>query len=455
MESKITDKQFFSFLKFVPYNFFDLWDSKRYTSQILKSSYPIVILNNYITEQNEKFRIFEKENEDFGILGVNNVEGIFDAYISKGKNINQPYKKMEIGWLAYNPYRVNVGSIGIKKECHKHNYISPAYVVFSCKQGLMPEFLYLIFKSNYYNRVIRENTTGSVRQNLSFDILKKMEIPFPPVSEQKRIVDTYNQKIEAAKQLEKEAEEIEKNIENSLYKILGIEKRTISVKTKGLQFTNFYSIEEWGFDKIISRSRSINSTFKNLNIAEFAIEAFRGKSPKYKNDSHYFILNQKCNRWNSIDLSFVKYVDENWYLSVNKNFFTKEGDILINSTGEGTIGRATYIKKEYQGLLFDSHIILLRIDKNKMNPELFVELFNSSFGQDQVNDLKSAQATKQTELGVTNLFKICMPVPDTMEFQNEILTKIRNERMTVQKLKIQAEQYRKQAKEEFEKEIFN
>jgi restriction endonuclease S subunit len=151
----------------------------------------------------------------------------------------------------------------------------------------------------------------------------------------------------------------------------------------------------------------------------------------------------------------VKYVDENWYLSVNKNFFTKEGDILINSTGEGTIGRATYIKKEYQGLLFDSHIILLRIDKNKMNPELFVELFNSSFGQDQVNDLKSAQATKQTELGVTNLFKICMPVPDSMEFQNEILTKIRNERMTIQKLRIQAEQYRKQAKEEFEKEIFN
>ena len=37
-----------------------------------------------------------------------------------GKEINQAYKKMELGWLAYNPYRINVGSIGIRQQEHKN-----------------------------------------------------------------------------------------------------------------------------------------------------------------------------------------------------------------------------------------------------------------------------------------------------------------------------------------------
>jgi hypothetical protein len=160
-----------------------------------------------------------------------------------------------------------------------------------------PHYLSLLMGTKYFQNLSQTASVGTTNRNyLQEELFLNFEIPLPSLVDQNHIIDTYNQKIEAAKQLEKEAEEIEKNIENSLYKILGIEKRTISVKTKGLQFSNFYSIKEWGFDKIISRSRSINSTSKNLNIAEFAVEAFRGKSPKYKNDSHYFILNQKCNR---------------------------------------------------------------------------------------------------------------------------------------------------------------
>ena len=85
---------------------------------------------------------------------------------------------VEDGCLAYNPYRVNVGSIGLKTSLLKNEYISPAYVVFKCKETILPEYLYLILKSHVFNTIIQENTTGSVRQTLSYENLSTIKIPF-------------------------------------------------------------------------------------------------------------------------------------------------------------------------------------------------------------------------------------------------------------------------------------
>ncbi|WP_293050625.1 restriction endonuclease subunit S [Paludibacter sp.] len=323
------------------------------------------------------------------------------------------------------------------------------------KSKILPEFLVLITTTNAFIDFAQSCSSGTTnRQRMDVDLFLKQKIPLPSLADQERIVNAYNEKIDRAKELETKAEELEIGIEEYLFEKLGIEKNRKSTKIKGLQFYSFNDITEWGFDKIKSIGKSNRSEFKNFPVVKLAIEVFRGKSPVYKNESPVFILNQKCNRWNLLDVSFAKNVDDKWFSSIDESFFTKEGDILINSTGEGTIGRATYIKNEYQGLLYDSHMLLLRIDSNIMNPELFVELFNSSFGQSQVNDLKSAQATKQTELGVGNLNRIIMPVPESLQFQEEIVEKIKGDRGLIINLKSEANINIMLALEEFEKEIF-
>ncbi|MBP5582469.1 MAG: hypothetical protein J6X43_00740, partial [Bacteroidales bacterium] len=128
----------------------------------VSSSHTIVRLGDYIQEESAKYKISDP-TKTYGILGVNNQTGIFDAYLEKGSKIKQKYKKMQVGWIAYNPYRVNVGSIGMRTEKQEYEYISPAYVVFSCKEGLLPEYLYRLMKTDLFNKIIRENTTGSVR----------------------------------------------------------------------------------------------------------------------------------------------------------------------------------------------------------------------------------------------------------------------------------------------------
>ncbi|MFH2043965.1 MAG: hypothetical protein ABIK92_02335 [Pseudomonadota bacterium] len=115
--------------RYINFSELDRWDVKYFTGRI-KSKYPLVSLSTFVREHNEKVRPFNFPDDTFKILGVNNIDGIFHAYDALGKGIKQPYKKVSAGDFAYNPYRINVGSIGWVPDKHDGAFISPAYVVF-------------------------------------------------------------------------------------------------------------------------------------------------------------------------------------------------------------------------------------------------------------------------------------------------------------------------------------
>ena len=86
-------------------------------------------------------------------------------------------------------------------------------------------------------------------------------------------------------------------------------------------------------------------------------------------------------------------------------------------------------------------------------PQLLVDLINSSFGQKQVEICKSAQATKQTELGIKNAKKILFPLPE-LSLQNEISAVVQEKKQQIRALQSNAEKLRQYAKKEFEKAVF-
>lgn len=328
-------------------------------------------------------------------------------------------------------------------------------VVFSCKKGLLPEFLYILFRTNKFNELIRENTTGSVRQTLSFTSMGNIKIPLPSLDIQKEFVKKYNDKIKLADEQEQKANDLEKNIEKYIFEMLGLKICKNSECAK-LQFVNFMNVKLWGIDKISGNNAFSSSKYKLCSLSDnrnLYLDAFRGKSPKYEDNTNSIILNQKCNRWNSIDLQYAKTVSGAWLNSIDDNFKTKENDIIVNSTGEGTIGRATCIDDDHTGLLYDSHMLLLRLNTELVNPLYYTYLLNSSFGQEQINYIKSAQSTKQTELGIDNLKLIKFPYPG-LDTQNEIVEHIKELNNNIIHLRKQAEQNRIAAQEEFEKELF-
>ncbi|MBV5278228.1 MAG: restriction endonuclease subunit S, partial [Campylobacteraceae bacterium] len=326
-------------LKFVQYKNLNIWSVKNYLTRLIYSDFNIVSLKECIQEENIKIKPFDFPEEDFKILGVSNKIGLFDNEIKKGKKINQPYKKVENGFLAYNPYRINVGSIGIKTESQKYDLISPAYVVFSCKYNLLPEFLFLIFKTEIFNNTIKESTRGSVRQNLSYDILETLQIPLPSVEEQKNILDIYNRNKDLSKNQTWEVSEKSDYIEDFLKSSLGIEEIKVKKTANLLMLTRFKTLDVWSVDNIVLKNTFDSNSFRLTTLEEqpsLVKEVFRGKSPKYKEQTGSKILNQKCIRFNAIEVKHAKSVDSNWLNKVDSTFLTRENDILINSTGDGT-----------------------------------------------------------------------------------------------------------------------
>ena len=120
------------------------WDVKSYL-YTFNSNYPVVSLASYLIENTTRVKPFDFPDQEFDILGVTNKNGVYFNETLLGSKINQPYYQVDGGDIFYNPYRVNVGSIGLVPQEFHHKYTSPAYVVFKTKQDeLLSEYLLFI-----------------------------------------------------------------------------------------------------------------------------------------------------------------------------------------------------------------------------------------------------------------------------------------------------------------------
>ena len=278
----------YDFLEFVDFMKLGNWDYKSYLKNELFSKYEVVLLGTVLEHKNKKERLNLSPEKEFGILGISNEIGMFDAYIEKGKNIKQPYKVVKDGFIAYNPYRINVGSMGIKTSDMKNTYISSAYVVFSCKKKIMPEYLYLLMKTEYFNKQVIDNTTGSVRQTLSFENLSKIKIPLPSLEIQEKIVNQYSEKMIQVKEKEKQVKRIENEIEEYLFNELEIattEKKHNRNKYDFLSFIDFSKLSRWEKDEI----NKMESRYCLENLKDILHFVNRGWKKTYSKEKFNYI----------------------------------------------------------------------------------------------------------------------------------------------------------------------
>lgn len=439
-----------SYLKFIPYFQFDLWDTKRYTAKSISSIYDVVELGNCIKEENKKYKLFEEEDKEFGILGVNNKAGIFDAYLQKGKDINQAYKKMEIGWLAYNPYRINVGSIGVRLTEHRNEYISPAYVVFSCKNNIMPEYLFLLFKTDIFNKVINESTTGSVRQNLTIDILKKLKIPLPSIKVQETLVNNYNKKIKEADNLSVQANDLEGEIEKYFLEQLGLKPFSIKEKVSTLQTTDYVSLDRWDFFSTDTRIaiELRKSKFELSSVGksfQFAKRSFN--KTQYKKETFKYI------EIGAIDPT--KGILEAKEIEVKKapsraTQIVKEGDLIIGTT-RPYLKKFAIVTNEYDNDICSSGFSIIGQSENYHLPFLH-QFLKCTYGIEQLkNRMTGGLYPAITE---PELKEIKIPVPK-VKIQREIMTLIDHKKENILNNKELIVSIREKAEQEFEKTIFN
>lgn len=442
-------------LRIVPFSEVSFWDYKRFSTIDINSKYPLELLRNHIEERNDKIKPFESPDKIFKILGVNNKVGVFDSYDEYGKNINQPYKRVEDSDLAYNPYRVNVGSIGLKTENQKNQYISPAYVVFSCKENLNAEFFYRLFKTDTFNRIVNENTTGSVRQNLKFDILQSIKIPLPPLSEQNKLVEAYNKRIALASKQEEKAAQLEKEIENYLFKELGLTKSKEIHKSKTLTFKQFKNISIWGADRILRGGDSsilYSDKYENKKLSLLAQINPRTDLSNLKEEDNMSFIPMAC-----VSDDYGEVMELRGGKKSESKGYTKfqDGDLIwARITPCMQNGKSAIVQNLKNGLGYGSteyHIV--RKLSNEFSIEYTYTLLRTSLVRNDAVNYFTGSAGQQ-RVPKSYLEELEVPVPP-LSVQNRIVNKINELKDQVKTLNNEALINRREAIKEFEKEIFS
>lgn len=101
------------------------------------------------------------------------------------------YKVVTEGCFAYNPARINVGSIALLST-YKIGIISPMYVCFKTKSNLDSEYLNFYYQSGFFYKELQKKLEGSVRQCLTYENMSEILIPYVGIEKQKAIATTLN-----------------------------------------------------------------------------------------------------------------------------------------------------------------------------------------------------------------------------------------------------------------------
>ena len=109
----------------------------------------------------------------------------------------QRYKQVHKNWFAYNPMRINIGSIA-RSHRNETILVSPDYVVFRCREeteaqpGVDPDYLDHLLESNRWSSFVSTSGNGSVRVRIYYDDLGSMPLLLPRIEEQRKIAKLLN-----------------------------------------------------------------------------------------------------------------------------------------------------------------------------------------------------------------------------------------------------------------------
>jgi type I restriction enzyme S subunit len=178
-----------------------------------------------------------------------------------------------------------------------------------------------------------------------------------------------------------------------------------------------------GGELVESELGEIPKGWEVKSLEEIAIEITRGFTSQYVEKSNLINLNQKVNRGNYLDKSNFKYYPED--AKVPNNKFAKQNDILINSLGQGTLGRIHLYKENTKNVVIDQHISILRSNGGKYYPELLYLMLINPFNQSRLEEMVTG-STGMLMLNISKIrdFKIVVPPIDTQEGLSEKVTSL-------------------------------
>ncbi len=154
------------------------------------------------------------------------------------------------------------------------------------------------------------------------------------------------------------------------------------------------------------------------SLSELCIFLSRGKSPKYSDERLFPVFAQKCNlKDGGVSLDQARFLDPSTIGKWGEDYKLKSGDVLVNSTGTGTVGRTRLFDEcclgEYPFVVPDSHVSVVRT-VTEIDSFYIWSMLSSNWGQQYLED-NLAGSTNQKELYIGVLEDMFIPLPPKNE----------------------------------------
>lgn len=398
--------------------------------------------------------------EGLDFYGVSNEDGIIKTkYAAEDKA--EDYKIIEKGCFAYNPYRVNVGSIGLVSD-DTRGLISPAYVIFKPKsKSIIPELLFKFLKSAEGLRQIIFYARGTVRQALRFEDLCNIEISIPDYSEQQGL---YNKLINS----QKNSNILDAELKNQLELLKKLRQQILQDAVQGkLVLQNKKDEPASDLLKKIKAEKAKLIAEKKLkkekdlppikpeeipfeipenwvwcrlgDICNKITDGFHNTPPKVSEGIPYIAATQV--KSDKIDWENCNYVDEKYHRELHIKAYPQRGELLVVNIGAGC-GTPAIIDVDFEFSFKNTAILKFNqnLISNKLlfyyfllrKEEIYAELTKG--GLQPFLSLKILNEIDFPLPPVSEQLRIVQKIEGLMQYCNELEASIKESEMQNEKL---------------------
>jgi type I restriction enzyme, S subunit len=303
------------------------------------------------------------------------------------------------------------------------------------KPGLLDNtYLKFALQSQPIQEQLQGRASGSTVTGIKQSELRKLRLTFPSLKEQQRvagILGSLDDKIDVNRRINQTLEAMAQAIFKSWFVDFDPVKAKIAAKAEGgdplrAGMTAISGKQDAELDTLPpdqfaplaataalfpdemdeSELGEIPKGWHPSTLGEQCVYLNRGISPKYIDEGGVLVLNQKCIRDFSLDPSKGRRHDLN-----QRNVSGRElqiGDVLVNSTGVGTLGRVAQVLRLNEPTIVDSHVTVVR-SGSKLNSAYLGQWFVTK--QPDIEAMGEG-STGQTELSRGKLASMSILVPN-------------------------------------------
>jgi type I restriction enzyme S subunit len=284
-----------------------------------------------------------------------------------------------------------IGQVGLIPECGPFDQ----YVISNKQLKLRPDparvnsrFLYYYFACPDMVEYIRNRAIGSAVPGINLGILKALPVVLPNLDTQIRISEALGLYDEL--------------IENNTRRIKILEEMAQSIYKEW--FVNFRYPGHENVPLVDSERGPIPEGWDTIPLSEVSELVSRGVSPKYDEDSDALVVNQKCVRDGRLSMALSRRHSSR----VPEAKMLRFGDVLINSTGVGTLGRVAQVYEDLADVTADSHVTIVRPNQLLAHTD-FLGLALLGLADEFAS--MGAGSTGQTELSRARIGAVVLAVP--------------------------------------------